>query len=345
MPVAGTGFYPSNAQNAQNYINIVRRNFTPSLVYQNVRSAKPFLRFILERCSKGRSGGFSPITQPVTMTNFGTDGAYSDWTGNFNIPGISNPIVNAEWNQALYVQPVVFTMPELSLMEGKGSNELVVIDVIKARLFDKYQSVLDTLSAAFLGTGTSNSLAFLGILDAIDAGTNAPSYGNITRASNPHWNSTIYTNTQGANAAYLQVLYYIMSFLQDTTNPLPTLAVTSYQVFYAIMTSFTNLERMIIQDPKSMDEKRGYEIQAIDVGGVPVIVDPNLTGTSMYFINTDHLTYFYNEDFHFKMTDLADLQPIGQLGFVQALTVAGQMVSDLPSAHFELASAPHTTLA
>ena len=340
-----TGFYPSTAQNAQNYINIVRRNFTPSLVYQNVRKAKPFLRFILENCAKERTGGYSPITQPVTFQNFGADGALSDWTGAFNLPGITNPVVNAEWNQALYVQPVAFTLPELSLMEGKGSDAYVVIDIIKARLYDKYQSVLDQLSSYFLGTGTANNLSFLGIKDAIDAGTNAATYGGLSRTTYSGWNSTVYANNQSAQVAYLQFLYYIMSFLQDTSNPLPTLGLCSYSVFYAVMTSFTTIERMVIQDPKNMDSKRGYEIQALDIGGIPLIVDPNLTGTTSYWMNTDHLTYYYNSDFHFKMTDLADLQPIGQLGFVQALTVAGQFVSDLPSAHFALTSSPSTTLA
>ena len=340
-----TGFYPSAAQNAQNYINIVRRNFTPTLVYQNVRKAKPFLRFILENCSKERSGGFSPITQPVTFQTFGADGALSDWTGTFAIPGITNPIVNAEWNQALYVQPVAFTMPELSLMEGKGSDAYVVIDVIKARLFDKYQSVLDSLSAYFLGTGTANNLSFLGIQDAIDAGTNAATYGNLARATYAGWNSNIYANTQGASPAYLQFLYYIMSFLQDTTNPLPNLALCSYPVFYSVMTSFTAIEQIKIQTPQGVTSTRNYEIQALDIGGVPLIVDPNLTGATTYFMNTDHLKYYYNSDFHFKMTDLADLQPIGQLGYVQALTVAGQFLTDLPSSHFALTGSPSTVLA
>ncbi len=344
MAVSGTGFYPSSAQNAQNYINVIRRNFTPTLIYQNVRKAKPFLRYILERASKPTGGGFSPITQPVTGQTFGNDGALSDWTGSFTLPGISNPIQNAEWNQALYIQPVVFTMPELSLLEGKNADPFVVIDVIKARLYDKYQSVLDYLSGRFLGTNSSNALDFLGLGDIVDNGTNDANYGNISRASNSWWNAKVYTNSQ-SGAAYTQVLYYLMSFLNDTNAPLPSLGVVSYSVFYALMTSFTNIERMYIQDPKGVTNERSYEIQALDIGGVPHIVDPNLTGTTGYYLNMDHLDFRFNPDFFFKMTDIADLQPIGQLGFVQNLSVAGQLVSDAPYTHMQLASMPNTPLA
>jgi hypothetical protein len=281
------------------------------------------------------------------MQTFGDDGAYSDWSGKFSIPSITNPVVNAEWNQALYIQPVIYTLPELSLMEGAGSDDLVVIDIIKARLYDKYQSVLDTMSAAFLGTGTANPLAFLGIQDAIDTGTNAPNYGNLSRTTYTNWQSIAYTNNQSASqAAYLTYMFYIMSFLQDTTNPLPSLGLLSYSTFYSLMTSFTNIERMFIQDPKGMMNERGYEIQAVDVAGIPHIVDPNMgTSTTAYYINADHLINYYNTDFYFKTTDAADLQPIGQLGYVQSLTVGGQLVTDLPTAHFSVASLPGATLA
>jgi hypothetical protein len=299
---------------------------------------------VLEKCSRERTGGFSPITQPVLGQTFGNDGAYSDWSGRFQIPAIMNPVVNAEFNQSLYIQPIVFTQPELSLMEGNG-KELVVIDVIKARLYDKYQSVLDTLSAAFLGTGTANVLAFLGILDGVDAGTNAPNYGNIARNANAFWNGTIYANTQQANAAYQQILFYILSFLNDTNNPIPSLAVVSYGTFYSLITSFVNIEQMLIQDLNTITKERGYDIQALDVGGVPHVVDPNLGGTTGYYLNMNHWWFDYNSDFNFKITEPANLMPIGQLGFVQGLTVAGQFWTDLPSSNYALTAMPSVVLA
>lgn len=343
MPVAGTGFYPTTGQNSANYINIVRRNFTPTLVYQNLRKSKPFLRFILEKCARERTGGFSPITQPVAGTTFGSDGAYSDWTGRFTLPGITNPIVNAEFNQALYVQPIVFTMPELALMEGDGS-ELVVIDVIKARLYDKYQSVLDVLSAAFEGTGSANALYFLGIQDGVDNGSNAPNYGNITRASNPWWNSPIFSNTNPGSAAYQSILFYLLAFMQDTNSPLPSLAVISYSVFYSLITSFSAIETMIVQDLNNITKERGYDIQALDIGGVPHVVDPGLSGTTGYYLNMNHYWFDYNSDFNFKITEPANLLPIGQLGFVQALTVSGQFWTDLPKSHLAIGNMPSTAL-
>lgn len=343
MPVAGTGFYPTVGQNSQNYMNIVRRNFTPTLVYQNLRVAKPFLRFVLEKCARERTGGFSPITQPVTLLTFGADGAYSDWTGRFVMPGITNPVINAEFNQALYIQPIVFTMPELALMEGEG-QELVVIDIIKARLYDKYQSVLGIMSAAFLGTGSANNLAFLGILDGVDNGVNAPTYGNIARAANALWNSNIYANTQGALAAYQQILFYLLAFMQDNNAPLPTLAMVSYAVFYSLITSFVGVEQMIVQDLNNITKERGYDIQALDVGGVPHVVDPGLLGTTGYYLNMNHFWFDYNADFNFKITEPANLLPIGQLGFVQGLTVSGQFWTDLPRSHFALTAMPSVVL-
>ena len=343
MPVAGLGFYPTTGQNSANYMNIVRRNFTPTLVYQNLRMAKPFLRFVLEKCARERTGGFSPITQPVTGSNFGADGAYSDWTGRFTLPGISNPVVNAEFNQSLYIQPVVFTMPELALMEGQG-QELVVIDIIKARLYDKYQSVLDLLSSAFLGSYGGNTLNFNGLQDGVDNGAYAATYGNITRSSNTWWSSSVYSNTNPGTYAYQSILYYLLAFMQDNNAPLPTLGVTSYGVFYSLITSFSSIETMIVQDLNNITKERGYDIQALDIGGVPHVVDPNLSAAAIYYPNMNHFWFDYNADFNFKLTEPYGLLPIGQLGFVQALTVGGQFWTDLPKASFLLGNAPSTTL-
>jgi hypothetical protein len=101
---------------------------------------------------------------------------------------------------------------------------------------------------------------------------------------------------------------------------------------------------MIVQDLNNITKERGYDIQALDVGGVPHVVDPSLSGTTGYYLNMNHFWFDYNADFNFKITEPESLMPIGQLGFVQGLTVSGQFWTDLPKSHFALLSMPSTTL-
>lgn len=340
MPVQG-GFAPTTAQGFNNYVNIIRRNFSPNLIYQNVRKSKPFLRFLLSNCSRPREGGLSPITQPVSMTTFGFTPQYADFSGDFTSQPISNPVINAEWNQALAITPIDSLMTEISL----ASNELAMIDIVKARYADTLQSAFDFMSSAFLGTQGTNTLAFNGLQDAVDNGTVMATYGNLIRSNYPKWNSSVFTNNQ-TGAAYLQVLYYISSFMQDNNAPLPTMGITSWGVFHALATSFNaTLERMIVMDPGGMSSDREYKVSAVEIGGIPIVVDPNITTAQIFYINPEHLFFDVNSSFNFKITEPASLVPIGQLGWRQALTMSGQFYTDMPSAHFLLNNAPTVTLA
>jgi len=344
MPVTGTGFYPNTNQYAANYINWVRRNFTDKLVLQNLWKSTPFLRYILEKRAFPVAGGFNPITQPVQLSTFGQSMQYTGFGGEVTPNQLTNPAMVAQWNQSLATCTLDYMLPELALMSGSGAEQYVVIDTIKARMYDAYQTALAFMSAAFLGTAGTNVEAFNGILDAVDNGTNAPTYGGITRSSNANWNALVYTNNQ-TTAAYQQLYYYLTSFRADQNNVTPTIGVTSPEVFQAVLTSFSSLERIIVAEPKNILEDRSYKVDALDVGGVPLVVDPNLTTNDIYYLNMEHLFYKYSPSLNFKMTEPAPLEAINLLGYRQTLMICGQFITDLPSSHFHLASAPSVTLA
>lgn len=269
---------------------------------------------------------------------------YTGFGGNVTPNELTNPAVNAQWNQALATCTLDYMLPELALMSGSGAEQYVVINTIKARMYDAYQTSLAFMSKAFLGSAGTNTLAFNGILDAVDNGTNAPNYGGIARATNANWNALVYTNNQ-TTAAYQQLDYYIRSFQADQNNVIPTIGLTSPEVFQAVLTSFSSIERMIVADPKNIMDERSYKIDALDVGGVPLVVDPNLTTADVYYLNMEHLSYKYCPSLNFKMTEPAPLEAVNLLGYRQTLMVCGQLVTDLPSSHFHLASAPSVTLA
>ncbi len=343
MALVGTGYYPTDAQGAKSFIEITQRNVSDTLVVQNLRKATPFLKFILDEATDERAGGFSPITQPVLTETYGQVPEYTDFSGNFSSPVTKNPIISAMWNQSLVATAVGYTQPELSLTQGSGA-EKTIIDNISARLNDAYKSNIEFLSSALLGSAGTNTLAMNGIQDMVDDGTVSPNYGNISRSLEPKWNAAVYTNTQ-TGAAWAQVQYYIQSYLNSHAGGLPNLGLCSYAVFQALATSFTNNERMVVSDIKGMVKDRTWEVQSVGIGGVPIVVDPNITGDTMYFLNSDHLKFSVNPDFHFKMTEPESLTPTGVLGFVQVLTMSGQLWSDLPSSHFKLNSAPSIALA
>lgn len=340
-PLIGSGFYPSASQSAQNYINVIHRDILPGVIYQGVRKARPSLRMLLSKTHKPLRGGWAPIVQTVAFQTFGNNFSWTGFNGNFTIPTLTNPLQSMQFLPSLGVVPISYLLTEAVIMDSPQ----VAVDVITQRVADGYQTMLDTLNASILGTAGTNSQAMLGLLDAVDNGTNQTTYGGLSRSTYSALNSQIYANAIPSTTPAYQVIHtYLMSFLQDVNQRLPDIGLTSFAVFNALTTSLTNIERVNVQDSKDILTQRDWAVQVVSVDGIPIMPDPTITSNTIYFLNLEKLHFGSVPQLNFKLTEPSSLQPVGQLGYVQTAMTAGQFYTFSPNAHFALTSAPSSTL-
>jgi hypothetical protein len=344
-PLIGQGFYPTSAQNAQNYINVMLPEIMPSVIYEGVRKARPTLRLLLKKTQKPLKGGWAPINQPVSFQTFGNNGSWTGMSGSFTIPTITNPIQNLQFLPSLYINPISYLLTEEVMMESPNA----VIDVVAQRITDAYETMFDNLNSTILGTMGTNSLQMQGLYDIVDNGTNQSYYGGLTRASYTYLNSKIFAYSAGifstTPTAYQIVHRYLLSFLNDTNYRIPDVGITSFAVFSALTESMASIERVQVQDPARIADSRDWAVQVVSVDGVPILPDPSISANTIYFLNLNKLELGTVPQLNFKLTPPADLQPTGQLGFVQTALIAGQFYSFEPAAHFQLTSFPGVTLA
>jgi len=344
-PLIGQGFYPTATQNAQNYINVMLPEIMPSVIYEGVRKARPTLRLILKRTQQPMKGGWAPINQPVSFQNFGNNGNWTGMSGSFNIPTISNPIQNLQFLPTLFVNPISYLLTESVMMDSPNA----VIDVVAQRITDAYETMFDNLNATILGTMGTNSLQMQGLYDIVDNGTNQSYWGGLPRSNYTYLNSKIYTYSSGlfttTPTAYQIVHRYLLSFINDVNYRIPDVGITSMAVFSALTESMTNIERVNIQDPAKITDSRDWAVQVVSIDGVPILPDPSIQTNTIYFLNLNKLELATVPQLNFKLTPPADLQPVGDLGFVQTALIAGQFYSFEPAAHFQLTGFPGVSLA
>jgi hypothetical protein len=293
---------------AQNCINHIYRNILPGVIYEALRNSQPTLRMLLSKISKPLEGGWKPITGPLPSMQF---------------------------SPALYIRMISYYHVE---MMGLPS---AVVDVVKHRMMDAYQEMFTMLNTAILGSAGSNNSQILGLKDIIDDGTNQSTYGGLSRADYAALNSKIYDMSSHTNMTTDQVIRLALnSFSNNTKQRLPDLGITSFAVFDALTASKPNIKRVNIKDPKDISTTRDRPVQAVSVDGVLIFRDPNIETNSIIFLNLEKLHFGFIPQLCFKATEAESMLPVGQLGYVQAAIIAGQLYSFEPSAHFMAINIP-----
>jgi len=339
IPVTGTGYYPTDAQGAQNYFAIVHRNFNPFLIEQAFRKKPVFLSLVLRDLAKPREGGFNPIVQPVYFESWGANINKLSWTAEFSPSPVRNPVTVAQWNMAGYVVAIDTLITEWSMMQGAG-KPLAVIDTIKARFTDFYMELIDTIDTKIL-TGATAPDEMNGLADAIDDGTSVAVYGGLSRAEFPNWAAPKYdASAWGTMDAWKYISYALYKYRANVPGDVPNVILVPYGVFYKLVTSLTNIERIVTSTPEEVDLTRGVGIQALNIEGIHVIPLQKLTGNTAYFVNFKNWEFAVNPDMFFALTETTSLIPVGTIGWRTAILFAGNFVCYRPRYNFKVVNLP-----
>ena len=324
MPIGG-GIVPATGSQQYNELTYVtRRAFIPKLVVQ-IYNSTPLMAALIAN-SQSASGGVSSVTVPVQGAQF-VNAQWSDYSGSFAQPSVQQGAYNAEFDLKLMISPVPFLG-----MEGAVQNDAAIIPLIEARMNDATNVMMDAMATA-LYTNTTNTQQFIGLPAAVDDGTTAATYGNITRSStvNPWWRSKVYA-AGSVNPTRQNILQYIAGTVKNGAE-VPTFAVCGMGTWALLAQDFVGQEQYVITPGNGFDgETNGPQaaFRALMVAGVPVYPDPYCPEGTVYFLNTNYLSLYIHEQGSFVFTGFESTLPNWQIGYVGAVLMIAELVNTKP---------------
>jgi hypothetical protein len=323
VPQFGSGIIPASGAIASELSSVVRRAFMPRVYVQLWKSA-PLMAALLSSAQVA-SGGLSPITAPLQGSPMVT-GQWVDYSGAFDQPAVQPGIQNAEFNLKAFVT----TIPFLG-MEGLVQLDYSVVPLIEARMNDSTNVTIDTFANA-LFNNISNQQQLIGLPAAIDDGTNAATYGGVSRTSNAFWKSSVVTGSLGNPTRNLMLQY--IAQVSKTTGEMPSIGIMGFGTWTMLAQDFTPNERYnITPGGFSADAKITSIFRALDVGGVPFYADPYCPEGTLYLININYLALHLHERAAFSFTGFESTLPNNQIGYVGAILSLLELVDVKCKAH------------
>lgn len=255
-----------------------------------------------------------------------------------------------------YQKSVAIAGTEIDINES--SDEDKIIELIAIELESAVTEMADEIGTLFFGDGTGNSgKDFDGLQNIVDDGTNAATYGGLTRATYPTPLNATYTNSGGTiSLAKLDTLLAACK----SGNRKTTLGLTTEAIFDYIGQLFQPMERI---NMTQLVKGKGLEGQAgfttLSYKGVPIVADEKCTTGVFYALNEKFLEWRaikakMAQPVKFKMNQLegnnySSVEGLGfswtgwakaqnAYAFAGDIIVGGQLWSSAPKAHGQLHS-------
>jgi len=301
---------------------VTRRNFIPKLFVQ-IGNASPTMSAFIQM-SKVATGGVSPVTVPV-QGNAMTAGQWVGYDGSFNQPGVIPGIQNAEFDLKGFVTPIPFLG-----MEGLVQIDYSVVPLIEARMNDAVTQTIIAFSNALFNNYT-NTQQLIGLIGAVDDGTNLVTYGNISRTSNPFWKATFVQNTGVTPTPTRMLILQYIAQLTKKQGERPKLGLLNFGTWTQLAADFAGYERYNVTPDKNFGMiETGALFSAIEVGGVPIYADPYIPEGTLYLLNTDYLGLYIHERAAFHFTGFESTLPNSQFGYIGAILTLLELVCVKP---------------
>ena len=269
--------------------------------------------------------------------------------------------VNLEFVPKFYQMTVALPLDELST----NATEERVLDLAKLEMSSTAQDMADDIGTLFYGTGTGNgSKDFLGLEAIVDDGTNAATFGGLSRTTYTTLRSTVTASSGTLSLAKMSTLYNVASSGSQT----PTVGYTTEAIF-ALYESLLQPQERIAKTVATMkgDPGRGLNSGSGNIGGTgftglfykgfPILADEKCTSGVLYFVNEDFLDWYalpmaMTESAKFRSQDIEgnDYSEVQGLGFswggwvkptnsasmVGHIYLGGELISANPKRHAKL---------
>jgi hypothetical protein len=292
-----------------------RRLILPRITDNVYNSNVLFYRWY--HANKFAQQGGTQIEAPLMYKPMAAGGAYQGYQLLNVTP--TDSIQNGAWAWKQYYSPV--TVDGLTLL--RADSPLAIADFIATQLKQAEMDLSDQLGTGLWSDGT-NAIAIDGVIEAVDAGSVASTYGGITRSGNTWWQAQIDSSTTTLSLEALQNLFGST----QQGGRAPTI-IMSTQANY---NRYWNLNLAPQQFPV---QPGGKDMQLAQAGfenllfnGVPWLVDSHIptTGTegNIFFLNEDYVEMIVSTrgDFHLQPFQT----PVNQDAMTALLLWAGNLV-------------------
>ena len=320
---ATNGILPGGQLGAQ-LEAITRRAVIPN-VFVQIYQSHPVLSLLLQNAQRAR-GGAAQITIPTQGASF-TQFSWGSFAGDFPMPEDQAAIQNASFNLKLGMVPIGFFGMEAIIQSSE-----VIIPKMRAVMSDSATIIKQALAQSLYTNNSANPLALDSLVQAYDDGTNAPSYGGITRSGAPWWQGQLITNASNiSNRVGMATTLTRVS--TGAGGEAPDFAVMNPADWATLMADFMGLE-MYATKPRSIygkDDAVNAGFRAIQVLDTPVFPDPFCPRGEMYAINSRYLSAYLSEYAPFTFSGFQSAIPQGQIADIGVLITALNVVCAKPS--------------
>lgn len=270
----------------------------------------------------------------------------------------SDTRVNLEFVPKFTQISVALPLDELSV----NATEEKVIDLAKLELASSAQDLADNIGTQFYGTGAGKD--FLGLEAIVDDGTNAATYGTLSRTTySSQLRSTVTASSGTLSVAKMATLYNATT----SGSQKPTLGVCSETIF-SLYEQLLQPQERIAKDVSMM--KAGGNMGKAGTGmvggtgftglfykGFPILADEKATPGVLYFLNEDFLDWYalpvaMTSPIKYRSQDIEGndysdvtglgfswsdwIKPVNSASLVGHIYLGGELISQNPKRHGKL---------
>lgn len=207
---------------------------------------------------------------------------------------------------------------------GAGTR---VLDLVETEMEVARLSLANRLGTDLFLDGTGNdSKNILGLIAAVDSGTNVASYGGITRSGNGAQGTAVQGNLNTTGGA-LSLALVNTAMGSATIQPhRPDLVITTQ----AMWDRFWERSQPAQREPSGpgFDDLARVGFTAINFNGAAVVVDSHCASGNVWLLNSDFFKLVVHKDRDFIFTGFQ--KPTNQDALVGQILFAGQLVCQAP---------------
>lgn len=319
-----SGIVPGGGTGAQ-LAAITRRAVVPT-VFCQIYQSHPLLSLLFSNSQRAK-GGVGGVTIPVQGASF-TTAAWGGFGGDFAMPTDQQALTNLQFNLKLLLDPIGFFGMEAIIQSSE-----VIIPKLRVVMSDAAVVMKKTLATAMYANNYSNPQVIDSLIQAYDSGTNAPSYGGISRAGNPWIQGQTYTNAGAGPVTRAGMATLLTQIATGAGGEAPDFMVMNPANWASLMTDFMGYEQYQTR-PRSIyakDDVVNAGFRAIKVLDTPIFPDPYCPVGQAFAINSRYLSLYLSEYAPFAFSGFHSLIPLGQIADIGVLFSALDLVCAKPS--------------
>jgi hypothetical protein len=235
------------------------------------------------------------------------------------------------------------SIPISGIQRAVNQGDAAVLDLIATEMEFRANALKDEMGRQLYLDGTGNSgKDILGLVAAVDDGTNVVTYGGISRATYQNWRGTVTAQSGNLSLPNLAADFDAATFGNET----PTIMVTTpavFTIYEALLTPTTshmysmNDFRLtadgLVRIGGTVAANQGF--RALTFRGIPFVADARCPSGHIFTLNENHISFYVipqpEREVRAGFAWTGWKEPVNQDAIIGQLLWYGQLVCDSPT--------------